>query len=408
MDRYLEGEEIAEDVLVADLEKAVARASFHPVVPVCSVTGVGCTELLDLMVRAFPSPLEHTPPEVFTPAGAVAPAIALRPRRPAGGRGGAHDQRPVRRPAVGGARLQRDPGPRRHRARVGPLLVVLRRGRRPRRPRRGREDRRARPSRSAGTSPRQPGSWPGTSAASVGSPARRPATRSPPSTTRGCSGRGRCPSRCCPVAIVARSKADDDKLATALSRLAAEDPSIRIENNPETHQLVLWCMGETHAAVVLERLGRAVLRARRPGAVPGVPAGDLRRPGEGPRAAREAVRRARAVRRVRHRGRAAPGGRWVRVRRQGGRRRRAAQLHPVGGEGRPEPDGARGAGRLPGRRPAGHPHRRQGPRRGLLRHGLPDGRRAGAARGRDLVVGHPAGALRRGDGGRSPTTWSAG
>ena len=62
MDRYLGGEEIDEDVLVADLEKAVARASFHPVVPVCSVTGVGCDELLDLMVRAFPSPPEHPSP----------------------------------------------------------------------------------------------------------------------------------------------------------------------------------------------------------------------------------------------------------------------------------------------------------------------------------------------------------
>ena len=35
MDRYLGGEEIKEDVLVADLEKAVARATFFPVMPVC-------------------------------------------------------------------------------------------------------------------------------------------------------------------------------------------------------------------------------------------------------------------------------------------------------------------------------------------------------------------------------------
>ena len=57
-----------------------------------------------------------------------------------------------------------------------------------------------------------------------------------------------------PVAIVASSKADDDKLSSALTRLAAEDPSIRVENNAETHQLVLWCMGEAHSGVVLERL----------------------------------------------------------------------------------------------------------------------------------------------------------
>jgi elongation factor G len=57
-----------------------------------------------------------------------------------------------------------------------------------------------------------------------------------------------------PVAVVARSKADEDKLSQALGRLAAEDPSIRIVNDSETHQLVLWCMGEAHADVMLERL----------------------------------------------------------------------------------------------------------------------------------------------------------
>lgn len=57
-----------------------------------------------------------------------------------------------------------------------------------------------------------------------------------------------------PVAIEAHSKADEDKLSHALARLGAEDPSLRIENNPDTHQLVLWCLGETHGEVLLERL----------------------------------------------------------------------------------------------------------------------------------------------------------
>ncbi len=57
-----------------------------------------------------------------------------------------------------------------------------------------------------------------------------------------------------PVAISARSKADEDKMSQALARLVAEDPTLRLEMNPETHQLVLWCMGEAHADVVLERL----------------------------------------------------------------------------------------------------------------------------------------------------------
>src|SRR3954453_17134646 len=75
MDRYLGGEEIAREVLVDDLERAVARGSFHPVMPVCSVTGVGCTELLDLAVRGFPSPAEPPSPQVFKPSGAAADPI---------------------------------------------------------------------------------------------------------------------------------------------------------------------------------------------------------------------------------------------------------------------------------------------------------------------------------------------
>jgi elongation factor G len=57
-----------------------------------------------------------------------------------------------------------------------------------------------------------------------------------------------------PVAITAKSKADEDKLSQALGRLVAEDPTLRLENNAETRQLVLWCMGEAHADVLLDRL----------------------------------------------------------------------------------------------------------------------------------------------------------
>src|SRR5215212_767515 len=82
MERYLGGEEIDEKVLIADLERAVARATFFPVVPVCSVTGVGCAELLSLATRAFPSPSEHPSPSVFTPNGATSPPITCDPGGP--------------------------------------------------------------------------------------------------------------------------------------------------------------------------------------------------------------------------------------------------------------------------------------------------------------------------------------
>jgi elongation factor G len=58
------------------------------------------------------------------------------------------------------------------------------------------------------------------------------------------------------VAIQAKSKADEDKLANALHRLQEEDPVLRIERNAETHQTVLRGMGETHLSIATERLSR--------------------------------------------------------------------------------------------------------------------------------------------------------
>jgi len=58
------------------------------------------------------------------------------------------------------------------------------------------------------------------------------------------------------VAIRPKSKADEDKLANALHRLQEEDPALRLERNPETHQTLLWGMGETHLSIASERLAR--------------------------------------------------------------------------------------------------------------------------------------------------------
>jgi elongation factor G len=58
------------------------------------------------------------------------------------------------------------------------------------------------------------------------------------------------------VAIKARSKGDEDKLANALHRLQEEDLVLRIERTPETHQTVLRGMGETHLSIALEKLSR--------------------------------------------------------------------------------------------------------------------------------------------------------
>src|SRR5437764_14432023 len=58
------------------------------------------------------------------------------------------------------------------------------------------------------------------------------------------------------VAILPKSKGDEDKLMTGLHRLQDEDPALRVRRDDETHQTLLSGMGETHLSIVTERLSR--------------------------------------------------------------------------------------------------------------------------------------------------------
>jgi len=56
------------------------------------------------------------------------------------------------------------------------------------------------------------------------------------------------------VAIEANTSADREKLGVALTRMAAADPSLRIESDPETGQTLLAGMGQLHLEIAVERL----------------------------------------------------------------------------------------------------------------------------------------------------------
>ena len=58
------------------------------------------------------------------------------------------------------------------------------------------------------------------------------------------------------TAVVAKTQADEDKLATSLRRLLDEDPALGLERSDETHQTLLKGMGELHLAITLEKLAR--------------------------------------------------------------------------------------------------------------------------------------------------------
>ncbi|MDI6817508.1 MAG: elongation factor G [Actinomycetota bacterium] len=70
------------------------------------------------------------------------------------------------------------------------------------------------------------------------------------------------------VAAAAKTKGDEEKLGTALNRVAEEDPTLTVRRDTETHQTVLSGMGDMHLDIIIERVKRkfgveAVLSAPR-------------------------------------------------------------------------------------------------------------------------------------------------
>jgi elongation factor G len=57
-------------------------------------------------------------------------------------------------------------------------------------------------------------------------------------------------------AVSAKNKSDEDKLFTALGRLAHEDPTLQISRDPSTGEFLLTGMGELHIRVSVQRLRR--------------------------------------------------------------------------------------------------------------------------------------------------------
>ncbi|HEY6737446.1 MAG TPA: elongation factor G-like protein EF-G2, partial [Actinopolymorphaceae bacterium] len=253
MDRYLGGEELDPKALIDDLETAVAQGSFYPVIPACAGTGVGMFELLELMTGAFPSPLEHPLPAVTTVDGKPAEGLACDP----GGPILAEVIKTSADPYVGRISLVRV-----FSGTVRPDAVLHVSGHFSSffGADRGHEDHDEDEKVGSLSSPlgkvqRTLNHCVAGDICAIGKLSRaetgdtlsskdRPLLMKPWSM----------PEPLLPVAVTAHAKADEDKLSLGLSRLAAEDPTLRIEHNTETHQLVLWCMGEAHADLVLDRL----------------------------------------------------------------------------------------------------------------------------------------------------------
>ena len=259
MERYLGGEDIEVNTLIDDLETAVARGTFHPVIPVCATSGVGLDALLEVLVGGFPSPLEHPLPRVSGVDGAEHAPLTADPDGPLA----AEIVRTSADAYVGRVSLVRVfSGTLRpestvhvsgHHSGIPEQRTVL-------------ED--VSPNGGHDTDERLAHIY-----APLGATLRE---------VDGCIAGDICaltklgtaetgdtlsaaenplrlscwdlPEPLLPVAIVARTRVDEDALVKTLAKIVAADPALRLERNQETHQTILWCMGEAHADVVLSRL----------------------------------------------------------------------------------------------------------------------------------------------------------
>jgi elongation factor G len=250
MEAYLEDPaSIDAKGLIEDLEKAVALGTFYPVLATSAPHAIGLKELLEVITQAFPSPQEHPLPAVTTVDGKPVSGLSSDPNGPLL----AEVVKTTSDPYVGRISLVRvfsgtlrpdtvvhvsghgmaERGHADHDTdeRVGALTSPLGKQQRP-------------------VAACLAGDICAVAKLSTAESGDTLSSKEQPLLMEPWS----MPEPLLPVAITAKSKADEDKLSQALSRLVAEDPTLRMENNSETHQLVLWTMGEAHADVMLDRL----------------------------------------------------------------------------------------------------------------------------------------------------------
>ncbi len=58
------------------------------------------------------------------------------------------------------------------------------------------------------------------------------------------------------AAVTPKTKADLDKMGTALARIVEEDPSLRLERSPDTGEMIISGLGDSHVEVALEKIRR--------------------------------------------------------------------------------------------------------------------------------------------------------
>ncbi len=246
MELYLEGEEIAEERIIAALKAATLAIEITPVLCGSSFKNKGVQPLLDKIVELLPSPLDIPPVAGLLPAkkGEEEREEATRP---------ADDSGPFAALAfkvmadpyvgkltyfrvysgsleAGGRVLNVTTGKT---ERIGRLLMMHANSREE-------IDRVYSGDICAGVGLKQTGT--GDTLSAPDAPIELESMEFPDTVIA--------------VAIEPKTKSDQEKLGTALQRLAEEDPTFKIESDEETGQTVIHGMGELHLEVLVDRMVR--------------------------------------------------------------------------------------------------------------------------------------------------------
>jgi len=234
LERYLEGGEISREEIVAGIHEGVDDARIYPVLCSAATKLIGIDRILDVIVKAGPSPLERPPIEGVDgqareakPDGPMSALVFKTMSDPYVGRvsffrvysgtlrgeGTIHNATKSTDERIGSVFTMRgktqDPMTEIVAGDIGAVAKLNQTGT-------------------------------GDTLADKGSPVVFP--------------RIEPPEPLLPKAVQPKTKGDEDKLMIGLHKLIEEDPALKLERNDETHQTILWGMGDAHLDVVLHRL----------------------------------------------------------------------------------------------------------------------------------------------------------
>ncbi len=233
MEKYLEGERLSQEELETLLDKAIAQSLFIPVFVGSALTLQGVEDLMDDIVSFFPEPTAHGP--LKTIDGADVPISVS-------GDVAVHVFKTLSDPYVG---------------RINFVKVVsgtLKPGSELVNARTGKKERVAHVFKMLG---KETVDIEGAPAGDIAVLTKLQDTL----TNDTLSAKGAVafaplplPEPLYPVAIIAKTKADEDKLGSALKTIVEEEPSLRLDRDKETHQTVIASYGDAAVDALLNRL----------------------------------------------------------------------------------------------------------------------------------------------------------